>query len=97
MSDEGFPPKEPKIVPPRDDQSLAAPALAVVITVFSLSVLFLIYRRASTWKTVVQHRMRTWTTREGPIRLPEDESDEGLPIHSTSTPSRPNISGEGNA
>ncbi|KDN51030.1 hypothetical protein RSAG8_00659, partial [Rhizoctonia solani AG-8 WAC10335] len=60
---------------------MAPQVLAVVITVFSLSVLFLIYRRASSWKSVVQHRLRTWSVRQGAIRLPDDEAGEHVPIN----------------
>ncbi|KAG9075495.1 hypothetical protein FS749_012821 [Ceratobasidium sp. UAMH 11750] len=75
--DDSFP-KEPKRVPSRDPDTMTVPILAVVVTVFSLSLLFLIYRRASSWKTVVQHRMHTWSRREGPIRLPDDEAGSPL-------------------
>ncbi|ELU45779.1 hypothetical protein AG1IA_00187 [Rhizoctonia solani AG-1 IA] len=50
------PSRGPKRVPSRDADTMAPPVLAVLITVFSLSALFLIYRRASSWKSVVQHR-----------------------------------------
>ncbi|KAH7343730.1 hypothetical protein B0J17DRAFT_643709 [Rhizoctonia solani] len=97
---ENTPTREPKRVPSRDPVTIAPPiVLATVITVFSLSVLFLVYRRASSWKSVIQHRypsihlyyysyliilsddrLRTWSVREGAIRLPDDEA-EHVPIN----------------
>ncbi|KAJ1308714.1 hypothetical protein OPQ81_004405 [Rhizoctonia solani] len=80
---EDIPTRGPKRIPSRNPDTMAPPVLAAVITVFSLSVLFLIYRRASSWKSVVQHRLRTWSVREGAIRLPDDEAGEHVPISSS--------------
>ncbi|CEL59617.1 hypothetical protein RSOLAG1IB_03550 [Rhizoctonia solani AG-1 IB] len=77
---EDVPSREPKRVPSRDTGTMAPPVLAVVITVFSLSVLFLIYRRASSWRSVVQHRLRTLSVRQGAIRLPDDEAGDHVPV-----------------
>ncbi|KAF8588039.1 hypothetical protein K439DRAFT_1406752 [Ramaria rubella] len=47
--------------------------LVIVLTVIVMGVLFLIWRRASALKSVVQHRLRTFTFTDGAIRLPQED------------------------
>ncbi|KAH7882775.1 hypothetical protein F5I97DRAFT_318666 [Phlebopus sp. FC_14] len=48
-------------------------ALVVVFTTCTLSLLYLLWRRASSLRAVVSHQLKTWTTSEGRIRLSEDD------------------------
>jgi hypothetical protein len=41
-------------------------------------VLFIIWRRSDTLRTVVSHQLKTWTRQEGAVRLSEDD---GPPAH----------------
>jgi len=71
------PPKEPRPSPSPEPSN--AILLAIPITLITLCLLFILFRRASNLKTVVQHQLRTWTTRDGAIRL---STDEGPPARS---------------
>ncbi|KAF8512822.1 hypothetical protein JB92DRAFT_2926510 [Gautieria morchelliformis] len=48
-------------------------ALVFFLTVIAMVLLFLIWKRASSLKSVVQHRLRTFTSQEGAIRLPAED------------------------
>lgn len=56
----------------RDDTSNSQ-AVVFVICVAAMAFLFLIWRRVSVFKSVVQHRLKTFTSNEGAIRLPHED------------------------
>ncbi|KIM61861.1 hypothetical protein SCLCIDRAFT_88690, partial [Scleroderma citrinum Foug A] len=47
--------------------------LVVLFTVCTSCLLYVLWRRASSLRTVVSHQLKTWTTQEGRIRLSEDD------------------------
>jgi len=70
------PSREPR--PSPNPEPPNAVLFAIPITLTTLCLLFILFRRASNLKTVVQHQLRTWR-QEGAIRL---STDEGPPAHS---------------
>ncbi|KAI0728913.1 hypothetical protein C8Q72DRAFT_745203, partial [Fomitopsis betulina] len=44
-----------------------------LFTTCTLCIVFLLWRRASTLRSVVAHRLNTWTQKQGTIRLSEDD------------------------
>ncbi|KAL4065498.1 hypothetical protein V8B97DRAFT_1984506 [Scleroderma yunnanense] len=47
--------------------------LVVLLTICTSCLLYILWRRASSLRTVVSHQLKTWTTDEGRIRLSEDD------------------------
>ncbi|KZT03279.1 uncharacterized protein LAESUDRAFT_716290 [Laetiporus sulphureus 93-53] len=67
------------MVPPGEPRKGAKPQplgnfpLIILFTTCTLCAVFLLWRRASSLKTVVAHQLSTWTQKEGRIRLSEDD------------------------
>jgi len=65
-------PGEPR--PSPKPQPLGGNALVIFLfTTCTLCVLFILWRRAESLRSIVSHRLKTWTRREGTIRLSIDE------------------------
>jgi len=52
--------------------------LILLFTTCTCCAVFLLWRRASKLRTVVAHQLKTWTQKEGQIRL---SIDDGPPVH----------------
>ncbi|EPQ55954.1 hypothetical protein GLOTRDRAFT_138666 [Gloeophyllum trabeum ATCC 11539] len=65
-------PGEPRKAP--KPQPMGNFPLVVLLTVCMLCILFVLWRRASELRTVVSHQLKTWSGREGNIRLSEDNA-----------------------
>jgi len=63
-------PGEPKESP--KPQPIGSMLMVVLLTTCTLCFLFLIWRRADILRRVVSHQLKTLTSREGRIRLSED-------------------------
>ncbi|KAL6302573.1 hypothetical protein BKA93DRAFT_818391 [Sparassis latifolia] len=66
----------PTLGEPRESpkpQPLGNFPLIFLFTTCTCCVLFLLWRRASSLRTVVAHRLNTWSRREGNIRLSIDD------------------------
>ncbi|KAG8935720.1 hypothetical protein FRC03_001110 [Tulasnella sp. 419] len=86
--------RDPRKSPHPDDPLSEVFIIAPLVTVFACCLLFLLYRRASILRYVIEYQLKSWTNR-GRIRLPDDdgslppqtvagtESDEEeTPVHS---------------
>ncbi|KDQ07434.1 hypothetical protein BOTBODRAFT_38835 [Botryobasidium botryosum FD-172 SS1] len=62
--------KDPR--PSPNPEPSDAVLFVIPIMLFILCLFFLLFRRASSLRTVVQHQLRTWTHGEGRIRLSSD-------------------------
>ncbi|OSX58002.1 hypothetical protein POSPLADRAFT_1174005 [Postia placenta MAD-698-R-SB12] len=69
-------PGEPRQAP--KPQPLGNFPLIILFTTCTCCVLFLLWRRASSLRTVVAHKLTTWTRKDGQIRL---SIDDGPPAH----------------
>ncbi|KAI0920625.1 hypothetical protein AcW1_002311 [Taiwanofungus camphoratus] len=67
---------EPRQAP--KPQPLGNLPLIFLFTTCTLCAVFILWRRASSLRTVVAHQLNTWTRKEGRIRLSEDD---GPPVH----------------
>ncbi|KAH7911282.1 hypothetical protein BJ138DRAFT_1006937, partial [Hygrophoropsis aurantiaca] len=54
-------------------QPLGDFGLLFMTTTITICLLYLLWRRASSLRTVVSHQLKTWTRQEGTIRLSEDD------------------------
>ncbi|KAI0316469.1 hypothetical protein OF83DRAFT_1018951, partial [Amylostereum chailletii] len=45
----------------------------LLFTTTAVCILFVLWRRAHTFRAVISHQLKTWTRREGAIRLSQDE------------------------
>ncbi|KLO18651.1 hypothetical protein SCHPADRAFT_899446 [Schizopora paradoxa] len=70
---------EPKDSPKPQPIGASAFPLVSLFTVCTLCVLFILWRRADSLRTVVAHQLKTWVNGEGRVRLSEDD---GPPSHS---------------
>jgi len=53
---------------------LNSEVLVLLVTFATMFLIVVLWRQASQLKSVVQHRLKTWTVREGAIRLSEDDA-----------------------
>ncbi|KAI0000810.1 hypothetical protein BJV74DRAFT_820822 [Russula compacta] len=72
-----LPPGEPRPAP--KPQPIGSFPFLLLFTTATVCVLFIIWRRSDTLRTVVAHQLKTWTRQEGAVRLSEDD---GPPAHS---------------
>ncbi|OCH92536.1 hypothetical protein OBBRIDRAFT_773170 [Obba rivulosa] len=64
-------PGEPRTAP--KPQPLGNFPLIFLFTTCTCCALFILWRRASTLRTVVAHQLKTWTRKDGAIRLSVDD------------------------
>jgi len=72
-----LPPGEARPAP--KPQPIGSFPFILLCTTATVCLLFVIWRRADTLRTVVAHQLKTWTRQEGAVRLSEDD---GPPAHS---------------
>jgi len=58
---------------PHPDDPFAGMLFIPILALASVCLLFVLYRRASSLRYVVGNQLKTWTNREGRIRLSEDD------------------------
>ncbi|KAN0136628.1 hypothetical protein V8E53_005675 [Lactarius tabidus] len=71
-----LPPGEPRPAP--KPQPIGSFPFIFLCTTATVCLLFVIWRRSETLRTVVAHQLKTWTRQEGAVRLSEDD---GPPAH----------------
>jgi len=47
--------------------------MMLLFTTCTVCLLFILWRRADSWRTVVSHQLKTWTGQEGRVRLSGDD------------------------
>ncbi|KAI0277177.1 hypothetical protein BGY98DRAFT_649058 [Russula aff. rugulosa BPL654] len=67
-----------KARPAPKPQPIGSFPFILLLTTATVCVLFIIWRRSDTLRTVVAHQLKTWTRQEGAVRLSEDD---GPPAH----------------
>ncbi|KAI0296972.1 hypothetical protein B0F90DRAFT_997028 [Multifurca ochricompacta] len=72
-----LPPGEARPAP--KPQPIGSFPFLLLFTTATVCVLFIIWRRSDTLRTVVAHQLKDWTRQEGAVRLSEDD---GPPAHS---------------
>ncbi|KAN0120617.1 hypothetical protein V8E52_004444 [Russula decolorans] len=71
-------PRGPEARPAPKPQPIGSFPFILLLTTATVCVLFVIWRRSDTLRTVVAHQLKTWTRQEGAVRLSEDD---GPPAH----------------
>ncbi|KAF8266016.1 hypothetical protein EI94DRAFT_1587063 [Lactarius quietus] len=71
--------KFPEARPAPKPQPIGSFPFILLCTTATVCLLFVIWRRSETLRTVVAHQLKTWTGQEGAVRLSEDD---GPPAHS---------------